>query len=395
MRIPIIKIPTVIRIPSKIRIPTLKINKISLAYLYIFCIVFSLLIDQPTFRDMVPGRVRYIFNGIIIIFGCLPLLHNKRILARRSHIYYVLSCALPYVAIMILSFITANEPIYGEIITTTLYWLIPIFTMYSAVYLFSEKAVDYTFYALAINYVFNIFVSIIKNDSGLLEVHSVTLTFGMLILYYLLFNKDRKKLIISTVFFLLGFKRIAIIAIPLAILTYAMVNKKPNKVKIIINMLAILTFATSFIYIYIIRSGFLDVLVLKFDINTMSRIQAYNYFNSYYTLSPDYWGTGVGFVMMHLKGLGQELHSIGDLHNDILKMYIELGFFGFFGFFINMIIFQTNRLLKMHYKVGIIYFTILIYTLILCFTDNILRYNVYLIVFYMIPLVSHLKFKSK
>lgn len=391
----------------------LRINKIGIIYMIL--IICSLLVDQPAIiGKAILGRTRYIFNFSIILLALLPVfknMFNSAIKIKRIQCYYILTCIIPYIAIMILSIalnIGVEKPIYSEIITTTLYWIFPVLTMYSAVALLGTKAVDYTFYALAIDYslhlivyflrygisgIFNFFTYATEYGS-VLETHSVTLTLGMFVLYYLMFDKkkeNRWKFIISAVFFLMGFKRIAIIAIPVSAITFLFINKRKEKVKGIINTFAIFTFLISFVYIYIIHSGILNMLILKYDINTMSRIQAFNYFNSYYNLSPSYMGTGIGFVMKELKTIGKELYGMGDLHNDILKMYIEIGFWGFSAFFINMIILQTNRLIKIHYKTGIVYFTLIIYTMILCFTDNILRYNTYLIVFYMIPLVCFLR----
>ena len=60
-------------------------------------------------------------------------------------------------------------------------------------------------------------------------------------------------------------------------------------------------------------------------INLMSRDRFYAMVEEYYRVRPDYLGRGVGFI----SRLFTE-SSASALHNDILRIYIDLGFWGFF-----------------------------------------------------------------
>lgn len=404
-----------------------KLHKMGIVYIaLLFC---SLLVSQPTLIGHVPGKIKYVIGVLITLIALRYSTKDGYLRIKYKDLYYFSICVFPYVLMLFYSIFQTLVLKRSNIIsalTTNFYYIIPIMVMQSVIILLGERAVDYTFYAMAANYFLCILVFLYRKridgivnffkyataPGSILETHELTLTMGMIVLYYLLFDNDnsrkrRWKLRLSTLIFLMGFKRIAILGLPIAVLTYFFVNRKSRYIPLInrksrytlrlaINVVSIGIFAASILYIYIIRNGYLRFLVETYDIQTMSRLTAYEYFYEYYKISPAFMGQGLGFVMGKLQLAGNQLFGIGDLHNDILKMNIELGFIGAILFFVNLVKFQTNRLIRSYgYKVGVNYFTLVVYTMLLCFTDNILRYNTYLIVLFMIPYVCHLKEKMK
>ncbi len=393
-----------------------KIYKIGIIYiLLLFC---SLLVSQPALIGHVPGKIKYVIGIIITLIALLSSVKNGYLIIKLKDAYYFSICVLPYVIILFYSIfqtLVLKRPNFINALTTVSYYIIPIMVMQSVIILLGEKAVDYTFYAMAANYLLCILVFVYRKgidgvinffeyataSGSILETHELTLTMGMIVLYYLLLDQGNKKkrrwkLLLSFIIFLMGFKRIAILSLPIAILTFLFANRKSRYTsKLAVNVLSIGILAVSILYVYSIRFGYVKFIVEMYNIKTMSRMTAFEYFYEYYEISPAFMGQGLGYVMNKLQLAGRQLFGIGDLHNDILKMYIELGFIGALLFFANMVIFQTNRLFRnFDYRVGVKYFTLVVYTLILCFTDNILRYNTYLIVFFMIPYVSYIKTKN-
>ena len=121
--------------------------------------------------------------------------------------------------------------------STILYHMISLSSMCAAVYLFGGKAIDYTFYGMCIANVCILLMDSIKpyglgefitgfiafvKSGGVdtnapikaLEVHDLTFGFGLMILYYALYEKGWKRvthLALAVIFFYLGLKRIALI----------------------------------------------------------------------------------------------------------------------------------------------------------------------------------------
>lgn len=121
--------------------------------------------------------------------------------------------------------------------STILYHMISLTSMCAAVYLFGGKAIDYTFYGMCIaNVCILVFDSLrpyglsefitgfiaFAKSGGVdtnapikaLEVHDLTFGFGLMVLYYALFEKGWRRVVHLTLaagFFYLGLKRIALI----------------------------------------------------------------------------------------------------------------------------------------------------------------------------------------
>ncbi len=61
--------------------------------------------------------------------------------------------------------------------------------------------------------------------------------------------------------------------------------------------------------------------------NSMGRLNVWEYFAQFYKFSPAYIGLGLGSVQQLLDVLNNAYFA--RIHNDILMYYIELGFVGF------------------------------------------------------------------
>lgn len=187
--------------------------------------------------------------------------------------------------------------------STILYHVISLSAMCSAVYLFGRRSIDYTLYGMCGANCCIVLGSIKENGIGAfvtgliafaksggidtnaaikaLEVHDLTFAFGLMLLFALCCERGKKRLI------------------------------------------------------YVGLSGLFNEIVHALEIDTMGRDRLYAAFQEVYDFSPAFRGYGIGYVTRYISimteaGVGVfGTHSFGGMHNDIVTMYIELGFWGF------------------------------------------------------------------
>lgn len=172
-----------------------------------------------------------------------------------------------------------------------------------------------------------------------LEIHDLTFVFGQLVLYYAAFapadapcHRRRSKVLLaaSTFFFLLGMKRIAIPAVLLFLWVAARLRSRRGLAPLLFacGVGAVLFFL---LFICGIRAGVVASLFETLGIDTMGRTTIWEMAGAYYRFSPFHIGYGFEFV----DSIITQWYTAGVLnypypfHNDILKVFVELGFPGF------------------------------------------------------------------
>ena len=171
-----------------------------------------------------------------------------------------------------------------------------------------------------------------------LEIHEITFLEGMFVLYYLFFapsktavQRRRNRLVAAYAFFfvLAGMKRILIPALILSAVYIWLVRRSANPGKLV--FLTGVAWVTLFwVYLYMVHYGYISAILGKLGINTMGRDYIWNLAKAYYRFSPTYIGLGFEAV----DAIVTELYHMGlidvayPLHNDILKVFVELGFPG-------------------------------------------------------------------
>ena len=77
-------------------------------------------------------------------------------------------------------------------------------------------------------------------------------------------------------------------------------------------------------YIWLVRSGTLDILIAMFGVDTSGRNIVYDNLMDFYTFDPAFLGTGLGYITKSLQ-TGEIFLGIGvtDIHNDFLRQYVE------------------------------------------------------------------------
>lgn len=171
-----------------------------------------------------------------------------------------------------------------------------------------------------------------------LEIHEITFVEGMLVLYYLFFaprasRRQRRRnwvLAVYAAFFVLaGMKRILIPALILAAGYIWLVRRSKNAGTWVI-LTGIAWVVLFWVYLYLVHGGYVSLLLNKLGINMMGRDYIWKLAKNYYSLSPTYMGLGFEAV----DAMVQRFYQLGlidvayPLHNDILKVFVELGFPG-------------------------------------------------------------------
>ena len=128
-----------------------------------------------------------------------------------------------------------------------------------------------------------------------------------------------------------------------------------------------------YLYLYLTRSGILVAFLESLGVDMMGRDVLWSLPNDYYELSP-FW-KGLGFEgatdlvnMWYQEGL---INRAYPLHNDILKIFIELGALGFTLWAgINYILYPAYWMKRHDMETGILYMAILAYMTVTYLTDN-------------------------
>jgi len=282
-----------------------------------------------------------------------------------------------------------------------MYQFLVLLIIFSGAYLFGERAIFTTFYGLAaanmLMVVYNLGVygisdsinSVIAMLMGsdaqegfarAMEIHDITFTYGFFIIYLLFFAQHTKErilcLLVSIFFFILGWKRIALLALPVALFFGLIMGRmKPNRRIGFMKFIGWCAVIISFGYVVVTKTGAFEYITNYFGIDTMGRNDVYKYIEKYYQISLGFMGYGFEYTTVILQKImvdNPNAHiGVVALHNNILTIYIELGFLGFWAWMIYTWVFQVNWMIN-HWgeKTGMLFFLCEMYIFITYTTDN-------------------------
>ena len=214
-----------------------------------------------------------------------------------------------------------------------------------------------------------------------LEIHDITFLFGQFFVYYMMFApKDRKSekrirrcgIILSLFFILLGLKRGTLPAVIIVCIYVKVLRlfKKPEKLIMATGISMALFF---YVYLYLTRSGLLVAFLESHGVDMMGRDVLWSLPNKYYELSPFWKGLGFESVTELVNQWYQQglINRAYPLHNDILKIFIELGAPGFTLWAgIHYILFPAYWIKRHDTQTGMLYMAILMYMTASYLTDN-------------------------
>lgn len=363
---------------------------------------------------------QFIVGAILVGINMIVYRINKNTIKRKTIEWLI----IPELLTILVSLIIwigndLSTSYFTRFMSDSLFIIISVCSSIALFFLYKEESVDLIFYGSVFNYLIVIMVfikenglnilkavylNIVENDSTstVLEAHQVTFVFACLLIYYLLKSpkKDKKKILLCSIFLVMGFKRILIAALLVAlicsfVLTKFKNNKAINNIYFIIFIVILLI---SYGWVYIVKSGFLNEFSEKYSIDFMSRLIIYDTISYEYKFDIFYFGKGLGFTSkwMQLNAGAMKIHSNIGLHSDILKKYIEYGFIVFGIYIYSKSYFITKKISNISVKNSIIYMTIFILTEICWLTDNLAEYFTYVLCFNIIYLaLSNEKDKMK
>ena len=289
------------------------------------------------------------------------------------------------------------------------YQILNIAIVISAVYLFEEQAAKYTFFGIAaanfviiilgalttgfagavqdmINNITSFGANDVINNSTFIraiEIHDITFVMGVFVLYFLFFTPGEKHRYlyagIALFLFFAGLKRIAFLSLFLGF-AYAVfcmfLGARGKRRVLIITSLLIVVFC--YYYIFIIQKGIFSQFCIDNDIELNGREKIYDFIARYYQVSPSYRGKGYEFCVQLLKSMKDtkdQVVAITAVHNDILKMYVEMGFWGFMIWIFGYYVYQTHWFIgRCGEQVAVCFMVINVYMLITYMTDNTMFY---------------------
>ena len=214
-----------------------------------------------------------------------------------------------------------------------------------------------------------------------LEIHDITFLFGQFFIYYMMFapksTKPEKRMrrcgiVLSLFFIVLGLKRSVLPAVLLVCVYVKLLSmvKKPGKFIVATGIGLVVFF---WFYLYLTRSGILVEFLESIGIDMMGRDVLWSLPNDYYEFSP-FW-KGLGFESV--TDLVNKWYRAGlinrpyPLHNDILKIFIELGALGFTLWAgIHYILYPAYWMTRHDMRTGMLYMAVLLYMTATYLTDN-------------------------
>ena len=212
------------------------------------------------------------------------------------------------------------------------------------------------------------------------EIHELAFCLGAYLIYML--YKPKKSIVffillfLSLFCFMSAFKRIAIIAIVIALFFGYLLKfiARYNK-KTAARLVTFLAFVVIFLligYIALIKMDAFELLE-KAGINTSGRVEIYNAVDKFYDFTPSFLGNGIGFLTYQLNTFMNV--GVASVHNDFLQHFIDLGFWGY------IIWLATMTLVRVWYfgrkgnvENAIITFMLTLYLIIVSSTDNTMNY---------------------
>ncbi|MCH5210666.1 MAG: O-antigen ligase family protein [Oscillospiraceae bacterium] len=384
-------------------------RRIVLQIVYIFIFAAAAMGDMPAFTMGIARMMKGI-SLLIVVIGATMLFVSGDLRRVRTGANFVFVYAFILVGIIVWSIFlwiinleTVDFIIRGA--TKFMYQFMVLMIIFAGTYIFGERAIYTTFYGLAlantIMLVMNVgiygpvesFNSILAMFQGTdaqtgfsraMEIHDITFTYGFFIIYFLFFAQHTKErvfdIIVSVFYFILGWKRIALAALPVTIFFALVMGRMQTKTRVrLMHFLAWVLVAAAFTYVVITRVGLFEALTQRYDIDTMGRNEVYRYIEKYYRISLGFLGYGFEYttvILQRISAANPEAHiGVLALHNDILTIYIELGFVGFWAWMLYTWIFQLRWMLN-HWgeKVAMLFFFCELYVFITYMTDNTLYY---------------------
>lgn len=391
-------------------------------YIYILLVYLGLATTGQGLYNVKYMSAYYI--GIAVLLWCVFLKASRtefKLIVNTDLLRYAKMLFVPSVVIFIFSVIInilnpcGFSRYYSRAFGLAMYVLLAVLEAYFVFSYFGKKAIRYTFFAVALSYLTSCVVAFRQDgfyqfkkmifDTGyngsVLEMHEVAPIASLFAIYFLFSTKLKKenrrnfllKEFICIFIIICSAKRINFLCCVIMIFVYEFIKRKSYSRKYlrrICKIIAVAFIIAALLYVFIVKSGVLNVILSLLNVNTMARMELWNGIRPTYEFSPLFLGRGSGFVSKWMdnnwSSLGiVGLHSSTGIHSDILKYYIELGFFGFIAYFSYYLYYIPSRIYKDREDNSfILCFVLFLLQFLVWFTDNISTYHNYLWILYLL-----------
>lgn len=377
----------------------------------VFIVIFALISEEVLWSSQAKlQKVVYILCAVVGIYTSLSVKTDNRI--RKSDEILYAACVPSVFMVLYTVFICiingSGTNVIKQAISTSAFIIVDIMMVAALLYWFKEKIVDIMSTAVVLSYLFTIIGEGIRNGffelvenyinpvvgaNSLLERSDVGTAVVVFILYYLWEMLNAKKGIkIKTLIreisligvLLLAGKRIALVGLLLGSISMLMFHFFKER-KGILKCFVVGTPIILYLYLFIIQSGILGAVTETFYLPTSGRIYVWSHFSDQYSLLPDYFGKGFQYIRCYMEWMTWDgiINGFGMLHNMILQLYIEIGFFGFFFYFIYLLIIYAKKISNLcGDKVRYFYISLILGTFGIYLADNVLTYPVYQVSLY-------------
>lgn len=276
------------------------------------------------------------------------------------------------------------------------------FVAIAFLYIFGEKGIWYNLIAILTSNILTIITIIIEHGFGAFfselttliltfagetgeiivqaEVHELAFCLGAYMIYMLLKPKKNIPFFIllglSVFCFIAAFKRIAFLAIAMALIVGWLLKliakiKKKTAMNIAV-FITVMVIILMILYVVLIK---LDIFTMleKAGIETSGRDMVYTAVDKFYEISPEFLGNGVGFLTYELNT--NMSIGVAYVHNGFLQNYIDLGFWGYILWLVSITLVRVCYFgRKGDAENGIITLALTLYLVIVSSTDNTLDY---------------------
>ena len=323
-----------------------------------------------------PGTKKY----IVIAFLMLAFFIAGR--KKKWDAEALLCVSLPVVVYLLLGFLWTftNASAYVDTVKIIIFWLIPLLFAFSLYIFYGEKMthmVDVQFFGSCLAY-------LIPKGRFILETITVESMFayayGAFFAYYA-YKKRWGFCVIAAVLMFLTDKRIVVLAVAMTVLIQGFLWLFRDDKRLAFGIWGIASVIING-YLWLIYSGTLQALMEGIGINTNGRTKMYEKITEWFGKNFFMAGKGLGIVEELLSAW--KVEDFANLHNDLLKFHIELGFVGLLLLLTSYVV--VFYLVEKKYSTSKMkmFLSMAIYTMMLFATDNVSIYVIYMIPVYSI-----------
>lgn len=320
-----------------------------------------------------------------------------------TYLKTMLLFSLPYIFAMVYTLFLGlirddNIGFMMQSITTPIFIVVDALMVWGLICIYKDKILNVISCSLIFAFGVSIVVRIYKYGSenlrANLELHDVGVAVVPILIVYLfellidnnikLIKDDIIQIVLLLVVLFICAKRSAFFSIFAAASMIIIYKLFKNSIKILMTVFCILSMLMCYLYVFLIRSGLIDFLSQGYG--TLSdRYYVWNWFKDSYDFSPLYLGQGFQYIHKYMEyGNGDGMvNSYGYLHNSILQIFIETGFWGFTLWFGTILWFiphyVKNKMGKKLYEYIVISNIAMV---VMYMVDNTLTYPLYIVSYF-------------